>query len=54
LLADKDAFDDAHFSVDVGILGGHRLSSDQLRRVAERLVVDAIDPFEELVSAIDA
>ena len=47
LLSNAAAFDDAHFSVDVGLLSGHRVTSTQLRVVAERLIVDALDPLRE-------
>lgn len=48
LLTRGDALDDALHAVDVGLLSGFGVTKDGLVAIAERLVVDAIDPFVEL------
>ena len=42
LLSHREALADAHFAVDVGLLRGHSVSIDQLRAIAEQLLVDAL------------
>jgi len=50
LLSHRNAFADAHFAVDVGLLRGHAVSIDQLRAIAEQLLVDALEPLAELTA----
>ncbi len=50
LLDDTQAFADAHFAVDVGLLRGHAVSVDQLRAIAEQVLADAVEPLEELMA----
>ena len=50
LLSHREAFEDAHFAVDVGLLRGHAVSVDQLRAIAEQLLADALDPLVELTA----
>ncbi|MEO8844615.1 MAG: hypothetical protein ABI591_23945 [Kofleriaceae bacterium] len=50
LLSNDEAFADAHFGVDVGLLRGYAVSITQLRAIAEQFFVDAIDPFVELTA----
>jgi hypothetical protein len=40
------ALDEARYMVDYGLLGGYGVSTDSLKAVGERLLVDAIEPFE--------
>jgi len=48
LLAQREALDDAHFAVNVGLLSGTGVTIDQLRAIAEQLILDALEPLGEL------
>ncbi len=45
LLADRDALDQAHHSVDTGLLRGHAVDTGRLRAVGEQLLVFALEPL---------
>ena len=46
LLVDHDAFEQAWFSCDYGLLSGRDVAMDQLQATAKRLLMDAIEPLE--------
>lgn len=45
LLEDPDALDQARHALDVGLLAGRSITTDQLHAVGERLFVDALEPL---------
>lgn len=47
LLDDPGALDQARHALDVGLLAGRGITTDQLRAVGERLFVDALEPLVE-------
>jgi hypothetical protein len=46
LLNDAAALEEARQTVDIGLLSGMAISTDQLAAIGERLLADAIDPLE--------
>jgi hypothetical protein len=46
LLAHEGALEDARHAIDVGLLAGYGVTVDALKAIGERLLVDAIEPFE--------
>ncbi len=48
LLHDDEAFGEAWLACDVGLLNGKGVTKEQLRATARRLIVDAIEPFENV------
>ena len=47
LLADADAFEQAHHTTRVGLLLGQAVTAEHLRAVAEQLFADALNPLRE-------
>lgn len=47
LLTDREALDDARFTLDYGLLRGFDVSLDQVRALAEQLIADALQPLSE-------
>jgi len=47
LLDDEDAFEEARYTCDVGILAGLDVDAEKLRASAERLLQDVIEPVEQ-------
>ncbi len=51
LLLSETDLDEACLTCNLGLLASDPVTVDQLRRVAERLIADAIDPLEEMARA---
>lgn len=50
LLDDPGALEDAHHTVDVGLLAGKRVTLEQLRATVAQLLFDALDPLASAFS----
>jgi hypothetical protein len=50
LLADDSLLEQARVTTDHGLLSGMSIDIDALRGIGERLIADAIQPFEEIAS----
>ncbi len=47
----QSALEEAWFTCDTGLLSGKRVTQEALRLTGERLIVDVIEPLEELADA---